>query len=159
MKRVDGRQDLARAGVGDLVDEVQRNFAFAQQVHVQWREHQSGKPRLRVHRLDQRIHRRFLDVDQYLLQGALDPRHFRRDLDTEVAQGPGLFLQPLPMTLDVAQAHLLQCLPVDQAGRGQAFEVVKSDNMQRGAFGLGQCGGPVERRAVFHQWRDDQHQA
>ncbi|MNE34566.1 hypothetical protein D3C80_1282930 [compost metagenome] len=108
--------------------------------------------------LDQRIHGLLFEVNQDFLQRIFHPGNLGGHGQPQFAQGPGLFLQPLAVALDVAQAHLLHRLLVDQAGGGQAFQVVEGHDMQRGPFGSGQCRRPVERRAVFHQWRDDQHE-
>ncbi|MNY36944.1 hypothetical protein D3C86_1714720 [compost metagenome] len=112
-----------------------------------------------LQRLDQHVHRLLLEVQQDFLQRAFDPSHLGGDVHTDLAQGPGLFLQPLPMAIDVAQAHLLQSLFVDQTGSRQPLQIIESDDVQRRIFGLGQRRGAVEGGAVFHQGRGDQHES
>ena len=94
-----------------------------------------------LERLDQHVHRLLFEVNQDFLEGRRTQGHFGGDVNPDFAQGAGLFLKPLAVALDVAHAHLLQGLFVDQTGGRQAFQIIEGDDVQRGVFGLGQRGG------------------
>jgi hypothetical protein len=76
----------------------------------------------------------------------------------DFAQRPSLIFQPLAMAFHVPEPHLFQRLLVDHAGGRQPFEIVERHDVQCRVRGVGQCGSPIEGRAVFHQGRDDQHE-
>ncbi|MNX83619.1 hypothetical protein D3C86_1153910 [compost metagenome] len=108
--------------------------------------------------LDQYVHRLFFEMNQDLLQRPLYPDDFSGDMHTDLAQGAGLVFEPLAMTLDIAQSHLLQRLFVDHCGSRQPFKIIERHDVQGGTRSFGQRGGTVEGGAVFHQRRDDQHE-
>lgn len=91
-------------------------------------------------------------MNEDFLQGSFHPDHFGGDGDAGFAQRTGLALQPLAMTFDVVNAHLLARLVIGHAGARQTFQVIERHDVQCRTRSLGQRSGTRSKAGVISIW-------